>query len=491
MRPSRRWSPRLSQLKPLLALLCLTLAAPVAAEAPPYTDEQGEEVFGPDYTPASPRDTGARPLIGRPEAGARLPAGAQRVTDAFRAAARVAEARLDRPWLRDRLTRWRAWLARADALGVPLRRSVRALLTKEEGAEPVRFTAAPAAKPIVAPVGTMTAHFVDVGQGAGAVLEFRCGVAVIDTGGEREAGSSDRFVAYLDGFFAARPHLKRTIDVLVTSHPHRDHLDGLSALFPAGKAPRFRVRNIVDNGQTHTKGSVGAQTKAREAAIRAGARYSAVELRSQVAATGVTNAVIDPIKCRGVDPVITAFWGGRNEALAGQSPGEFARRYRNPNNHSVVVRVDFGAASFLFLGDLQRDAQADLFEEFADNLAAFDADVLLVSHHGADNGTTDDLLRIVSPEVAVISMGHREERGAGTAWDYGHPRRRTLDVLQQPPEVVTAARPPFTGWTADDQEAPFRPVEVDRAIYATGWEGTVLVTARADGSLRVDRPEAR
>ena len=462
----------------LVAALPARAADPIVDEAPLYLDEQGEEMFGPGYLPTSPPDVGTRQRAGQPAAGFRLPARAQRWLDALRPAAALAELRERFPDAAAGLKRWRARLPAT--LTVPLRRSVRELLL------PIRPAAAATSPlpPPAGPVGEMTAHFVDVGQGAGAILEFPCGVAVIDTGGEYNSNvdGAKRFTDYLDAFFAARPHFDRTIDVLITSHPHKDHLYGLSRMFDSKAArPRYRVRNIVDNGQTHAKGSVGVQTRARAAAIRAGAGYSAVELKGQVAATGTTNRVIDPLKCRGVDPVITAFWGGRNDALHGRS----AKRYSTPNNHSVVVRVDYGRASFLFLGDLQREGAADMFEEYADNLGAFDVDVLHASHHGADNGTTDELLKILTPKLAVISVGARGDSGSATAWGHGHPRASVLRAMQEAPHVVSGTRAPSTFWAADAEETPFIPVTVDRAIYATGWEGTVVLKARSDGSYRL------
>jgi beta-lactamase superfamily II metal-dependent hydrolase len=465
----------------LLAAPAVAQPDPIADEAPLYLDEQGEEAFGPDYLPTSPPDPGTRQQAALP-GGRRLSARAQRWLDALRPAAALAELRERFPEASAGLARLRARLPAAAALGVPLRRSVRELLSpvRPARAAPMRAAAASPAPP----VRTMVAHFVDVGQGAGAILEFPCGVAVIDTGGEYNSpvNGAKRFIDYLDAFFAARPHFRRTIDVLITSHPHKDHLYGLSRMFDADTGrPRYRVRNIVDNGQTHPKGSVGVQTRARAAAMQAGARYSAVELRNQVTATGTTNAVIDPLTCRGVDPAITAFWGGRNDALRGRA----GKRYSTPNNHSVVVRVDYGRASFLFLGDLQREGAEDMFAEYADNPGVFDVDVLHASHHGAENGTSDELLRLLSPTIAVISMGARTDSGSATAWGHGHPRLSAIDVMQQPPHVVAGTRPPTTFWAAEEEETPFKPVTVERAIYATGWEGTIRLAARSDGTYRV------
>jgi hypothetical protein len=57
--------------------------------------------------------------------------------------------------------------------------------------------------------------------------------------------------------------------------------------------------------------------------------------------------------------------------------------------------------------------------------------------------------------------------------------------MQEAPFVVSGTRPPASFWAAEQEETPFRPVTIDRAIYATGWEGTIVLTAGSDGSYRV------
>lgn len=446
--------------KPLLAALAFVAgAAPLLAQDAPYTDASGEEVFGPGYYPDSPTDAGLALDIGRPAAGFQVTE--QALADHFAA----------------RSTSLRTIPGRGEP-----RPAIPLLKDFDNAATPGAVLRRPA-PPAGRITATMTAHFVDVGQGAAAILEFPCGVAVIDTGGEFGGGKGKidggrALVATLERFFAARPKLRRTIDLLVTSHPHKDHLAGLARMLDRQGRPRFRVRNVVDNGQTGAKGSLKAQTDFRAAARRAGADYSAVELARQYTATGATNAVIDPFRCPQVDPVITAFWGGRNARARGTD-------YRNPNDHSVAIRVDFGAASLLFLGDLEARGLADLLDQYRANRGAFDADLLHVSHHGSDGDTDDTLLGVVSPEIAIVSMGDRASRARQSAFDYGHPRRDVLDVLQNRPQIVARQRPPRTFWASAGGGAAPKPYRVTRAIHATGWEGTIVVRIGSDGSFAV------
>ena len=338
-------------------------------EGPIYTNEIGEEIFGPDYMPDSVADPGEAYLIGRPSAGYAVPDSLLALPqDAFdqelllRSAPAEAGARSLPlvPLVKDK----------ADAL-----REILPDLVMPDFRSPLRSAAPPERG---GPPSTMFAHFVNVGQGDGAILEFPCQVALIDVGGEwgSDLHGDKLFLDYLKTFFAERPHLNNTIDVVFLTHPHADHINGVTGLLDKDGHGPFKVKSVVDNGQSGTESLLKVQSDFRRQARAKGASYSAVEVKRQTTATGITNGAIDPIVCPGIDPVITAFWGGANELIPTSND------YDNPNNHSVVVRVDFGRASFLFTGDLEDRGERDMREKYALNLGMFDVDVYQVSHHG-------------------------------------------------------------------------------------------------------------
>jgi len=441
-----------------------------------YANEYGEEVFGPDYLPASPAVSSVPLILGTPNAGWRLPSDfvnrthesvpRQMQAQSASGIENAAVEGLTIPYLK----------------GVPVERSL---------VEPQSIEIAPMVAPMAIPDGDsedMVAHFVFVGQGDGTILEFPCGVAVIDTGGGYGAGEkgADLFLDYLKAFFADRPHYNDTIDVLITTHPHADHLNGLR-LIQKSTEPAFVVKNFVDNGQTNEKGGMAKQTKFREWVIEQGGEYAAVRLARQRIATGATNHVIDPINCTTVDPIITAFWGGIDmeipeEDVISSSP------YGNPNNHSVVVRVDYGEASFLFTGDLEDTGEEDLRAQYEDNLEVFDVDIYQVSHHGAELDTSNNWLSDMTPDMAVISMGRPDVEKPSTAWAYGHPRTKLLAKLQNEPGIVSDERDPpetFWGFPERGKISNFVDVEITQAVFGTGWEGTVVIEASAVGEYDV------
>lgn len=333
----------------------------------------------------------------------------------------------------------------------------------------------------------MVAHFIDVGQGHATLLEFSCGAVLIDTGGEGTdtVDGTRRLTEYLDGFFARRQDLNRRIDLLAITHPHIDHTRSIPALLDGD----YTIRSAIDNGRWNGSGAA-QQRRLQDSAAAENIVYRAIQEADITSPSGLTNSTIDPVKCQGTDPVIRALWGSLNEE-DGWSSGTF----ENGNNHSVVMRVDFGESSFLFTGDLEADAIDDLVA-FYEGSGTLDVDVYQVGHHGSHNATTEDLLRAMTPRIAVVPMGNsRASRAAYTAYSHGHPHFKAIDLLTAAGYGVSGLRAqPITApvgikgvCSSCDPKRPaaFENRTIAKAVYGTGWDGTVRITARANGEMAV------
>ena len=95
------------------------------------------------------------------------------------------------------------------------------------------------------------------------------------------------------------------------------------------------------------------------------------------------------------------------------------REYSDLNDNSIVLKITDGDVDFLFTGDIEKEAEYDIIQS-GENLSA---DVLKVAHHGSDTSSSEDFIKKVSPEYAVISVGKDNS--------YGHPEESTLDLFNR------------------------------------------------------------
>jgi competence protein ComEC len=237
-----------------------------------------------------------------------------------------------------------------------------------------------------APRGVLRATFLDVGQGDAALVDLPDGSAMLVDGGGLVGSPLDvgrRVVAPL-----LRARRRDRLALVVLTHPHPDHFGGLD-LGLAG----VRVGSFWDTGQGEREGVDGG--------------YARVLARMRSQGT----PILRPNAACGSHVV----GGARVDVLA---PCPDASVDRPPNDNSFVLRIAWGRRSFLFQGDAEREEEGDLVRRYGRTLRS---DVLKVGHHGSKTSSTLELLRAVSPEVAVISCGRRNH--------YGHPFPATLAAL--------------------------------------------------------------
>ncbi len=333
---------------------------------------------------------------------------------------------------------------------------------------------------------TMRLHVIDVGQGAAQLLEFPCGAILVDTGGEKNRlfDGERALLAYLDRFFERRRDLQNTLALVVVTHPHIDHTRGLAAVLA-----NYRVLNVVDNGDVR-EDEGGRPQLALHEWLGQHPQVGHLDLdRGEIdPREGATGPVIDPIgpcPASPVDPVVRGLWSSH---LGREEVGH------DPNNDSVVLRVDFGETSALLTGDIELLGIARLVEKYRASPQLLDADIYVVPHHGSRHSTTADLVARVSPEVAIISAGpytrHLRTQEEYTARAFAHPHQIALDHLTAR-GAVSGRRPrPIQVWVGQRGAFKARPSVFEKrwvsaALYATGWDGTVVVAGNASGWIEV------
>ncbi len=326
-------------------------------------------------------------------------------------------------------------------------------------------------EPSVAQTGPIiNVHYIDVDQGAAALVELPapCGAILIDAGGYG-TDASDHLISYLQKFFNRRPELLNQLAAVYITHSHLDHNMSLRRVVET-----FQVRRYIETGRANGKVTTWMNTRLTkppqiEHVVVTEAIVQAAGKR------GLSNARVDPLACADVNPRIRILSGAR-----APGPGLTASDLKTENNHSMAIRIDYGLSSFLWTGDMETPALRLLVARYTAN-KLLDTQVYQAGHHGAENGTIPSLVDAVSPDLAVISVGRRGDSGAKTAFGYGHPRIETLSLLEA---NIAAARPKVEVFMATGKKQ-LRDYSEAKAIYATGWDGDVTVSADAFGHLSV------
>jgi beta-lactamase superfamily II metal-dependent hydrolase len=98
--------------------------------------------------------------------------------------------------------------------------------------------------------------------------------------------------------------------------------------------------------------------------------------------------------------------------------------FTDPNDNSVVVRLEVANVSFLLAGDAEADAEQSMLQSGLN----LQSTLLKVGHHGSDTSTTQPFLNSVNPQFAIISAGRNNK--------YGHPSPVVVDRLLQKGVIV-------------------------------------------------------
>lgn len=231
----------------------------------------------------------------------------------------------------------------------------------------------PTSVPVTPTLGTLTVHYIDVGQGDAILVQSPDGRNMLIDGGDKSPG----VVGYL------KDKGINELDVVVLTHPHADHVGGLVDVMR-----RIPVKQVWNNGSASTSPTyISFLTAIRSS----NAIYNDARRGGSIPLGNLTFSILHPTDAESKDL----------------------------NDDSIVLRLQHGAVSFLFTGDATSDSEKSM-------LAAgqvTQTTILKLGHHGSRTSSSAPFVKTVLPKATVYM--------AGQGNDYYHPHPETLGTMAE------------------------------------------------------------
>jgi competence protein ComEC len=228
------------------------------------------------------------------------------------------------------------------------------------------------------PDGKLHISYLNIGQGDSILVTTPKGKHVLIDGGP--------FSNILEVLPAKLGYFNHTIDLLVLTHPHSDHLEGLLEVLKRYTVPAVLYSGIKSQGDEYK------------------AFLEMIDDKQVL--------IADPQKDIEVESGVF---------LNIVSPAEKGKFFplQDANDSSLVFRLEYGKTRILFTGDMTADLENTVLLSGVDIVS----DVLKIAHHGSRYSSTPQFISAVSPAVGVISVGKNNR--------FKHPSFQTLALLQE------------------------------------------------------------
>lgn len=222
---------------------------------------------------------------------------------------------------------------------------------------------------------TLKIYFIDVGQGDSTLIVTPKNKKILIDGGE---GKTNVLFQYL------LDRRINKIDYIIISHFDSDHCNGLIEIIE-----KMRVENIV----------MSKQSKESE------------EYKKILEIIKQKNIKVSSVKAE--DKIIIE----KNLYTKILNPAE-KFEFQDLNNNAIVAKLVYKNFSMLFTGDIEK-AEENLAKKYKNELKST---ILKVAHHGSKTSTSEEFLKYVEPQIALIGVGENNK--------FEHPNQITIEKLK-------------------------------------------------------------
>lgn len=231
--------------------------------------------------------------------------------------------------------------------------------------------------------GNFQVSFLDIGQGDAIYIHTPDDYhALIDAGPSMDV---------LERLSEVMPRYSRTLDLIVLTHPHADHINGFVEIMK-----RYDVKRLILVG---TPSYNPYYQKIIELIDDVEVIYARAD-RDIKLGSYVYLDIIWPLKWR------------------------IGEDFENKNNASIALRLIGPGGSFVFTGDAETEEELEIIESGFD----LTADIYKAGHHGSKTASSEEFLDTIKALSVVVQSGEGN--------DFGHPHKESLEKYYERSMVV-------------------------------------------------------
>ena len=215
-------------------------------------------------------------------------------------------------------------------------------------------------------------YFFDVGQADSILLKEKGNSILIDTGNKLDAPN---LISFLEDDLKINK-----ISMVVGTHPHEDHIGGMSEIIKEIPIDTILMPNVISTSKTFE----------------------------------ILLDTIDELNYKITVPKVNQIFDFDNLKIQIIYTG---KNNKNLNDSSIIIKAEYLNNSFLFMGDASKKIEEKILNK------DISSDVIKIGHHGSSYSTSISFLNKVNPKYAVIEVGKNN--------NYGHPSQVTLNNLKE------------------------------------------------------------